>query len=700
MSTFTLSGPGLVLTFDHSGDRLLLVQMQRVGEPPMLHGEASAGQAGPGPVGNPLAVVIHDGPHAGSYGIGSFRVKKLEKTDTRLLAYLAHDAVPMELAIEVEVEGHVATWRGQACWAGTSPAEIEIYFPIFSRLRFSSSGADRALVATISGAVLEPLSAVNFHKPYLGNVACPAFIVEGGGRGLAVLDDNRADLAADPGACVRRSHVIGNRFPLPVHTHWPPRDDPAPAGGDGPFAGICHSRRFGPQASTHVDDLTAEGGKVALPMICLGDAADLGPVRTFAYAGSWRAGAAWLRDQRRHVPFRSSPAEWYRRTTFVSEHQGDAMLRDGLSFYDYPKILAMKQRLGSDFFHMYGFHDPEVLGTTQNWLNRGDYYFAAQNLGGFEGVRRGVEAIHRQGGRIIYYVEGLIMWKRSRIGRSNGRDWALMKADGSYDEHYKGFWHMCPACEGWCEWLARTCADIVQSTSIDGFFIDSVCATHNHRCYNPAHNHPHPDVWNWGVRQMLRRVRESVDAVNPGTILIVEGCGDLAREHADGFLSHGHAWTGMRLDEPFVRFLHPQMRAFESWSSRRETSPEKPMERLHIWNSVNGYRIYAHNPDCGEMAELGVRTRRYYDMYPEICDGEMSVLEVGCENCMAQLFEGAPPVITVGNGTGQPVQATLSIPVPCGMLFDRVDSQRVPVVDGRAKMELGAWEVRAFEVRG
>jgi len=76
------------------------------------------------------------------------------------------------------------------------------------------------------------------------------------------------------------------------------------------------------------------------------------------------------------------------------------------------------------------------------------------------------------------------------------------------------------------------------------------------------------------------------------------------------------------------------------------------------------------------------------------------VLEVGCENCMAQLFDGAPPVITVGNATSQPVQAALTIPVPCGMLFDRVDSRRVPVVDGRATMELGAWEVRAFEVRG
>lgn len=310
-----------------------------------------------------------------------------------------------------------------------------------------------------------------------------------------------------------------------------------------------------------------------------------------------------------------------------------------------------------------------------------------------------MDAIHRQGGRIIYYVEGLIMWKRSRIGHTKGKEWALMKADGAYDDHYKGFWHMCPACAGWCDWIAETCAEIVKTTGIDGFFIDSMCATHNHRCYNPDHRHPHPDVWNWGVRKMMRRIREATDAVDPGTILIVEGCGDITREFADGFLSHGHSWSGMALDEPVVRFLHPDMRAFESWASRREIAAEKPMEKLHVWNSVNGYRIYAHNPDCDEMADLGVRTRRYYDAFPEICDNDMSVLEVECDNCIAQLFEGAPPVITAGNVTGGHAQARLDLPISCGMLFDRVDSKRVPVVDGRAEFSLAPWEFRAFEIR-
>jgi hypothetical protein len=118
-----------------------------------------------------------------------------------------------------------------------------------------------------------------------------------------------------------------------------------------------------------------------------------------------------------------------------------------------------------------------------------------------------------------------------------------------------------------------------------------------------------------------------------------------------------------------------------------------------VWNSVNGQRIYSHTPDCAQMAALGARTRRYYDMFPEICDNEMSVHDVKTENCRAQLFEGRPQVITVGNLSAQKAKAKLTVPVPCGILFDRVDSLRVPVDKGRAALELEPWEFRAFEVR-
>jgi hypothetical protein len=234
---------------------------------------------------------------------------------------------------------------------------------------------------------------------------------------------------------------------------------------------------------------------------------------------------------------------------------------------------------------------------------------------------------------------------------------------------------------------------------VDGFFIDSTTATHFHRCYNLAHHHPHPDVWNWGIRQMLRIVREEVDRVNPQTILFVEGAADMAREFADGFITHSHMWTGKMFTEPFVRYVYPQMRAFESRGSIQEMANYHPIQYLQNWNAVTGHRIYTHAQDENETASAGRRIRQYYDLYPEVCDNQMSALDVLVSGCAAYLFEAMPMVMTVANLTDQPARASLTLPTPCGLLFDRVTGQRVPVLDKQAILMLGPWEFVVFELR-
>lgn len=196
---------------------------------------------------------------------------------------------------------------------------------------------------------------------------------------------------------------------------------------------------------------------------------------------------------------------------------------------------------------------------------------------------------------------------------------------------------------------------------------------------------------------MLRRVREEVDKVNPETILFAEGCADIGREFVDGFISHGHDWSQMTLHEPLVRFIHPDMRTFESW--RDHPNFPAPPQRQHVWNSVHGIRIYAHNPQREEMAPYSLQTRQYYNAYPEICDNDISQLAPNYEHGIAELFTGAPPILTVGNPTNAPTTATVRIPVPCGVLFDRVDGMRVPVTNGVANIALEPWGFRAFEVR-
>jgi hypothetical protein len=241
-------------------------------------------------------------------------------------------------------------------------------------------------------------------------------------------------------------------------------------------------------------------------------------------------------------------------------------------------------------------------------------------------------------------------------------------------------------------------------TGVDGFFIDSLCATHFHRCFNPAHNHPHPDVWNWGVRRLLARVREEVDKVNPETLLLVEGAGDLAREFADGSICHSHDWTREHLTVPLLRFMHPDMRSYESWrphpAKGGKPVGQKP-ERFHplnTWNAVHGQRIYVGKHNAG-MEQEAQRVRRYYDAFPEICDAPLSEQGVECEGGDAELFESKARVLTAGNLEDTPADVTIRLPVPAGVLFDRVEGLRVPVMDGVARLDMQPHKFRAFEVR-
>jgi hypothetical protein len=96
---------------------------------------------------------------------------------------------------------------------------------------------------------------------------------------------------------------------------------------------------------------------------------------------------------------------------------------------------------------------------------------------------------------------------------------------------------------------------------------------------------------------------------------------------------------------------------------------------------------------------LSLRTRRYYDAYPELSENPISLLDAKCTGCLTELFEGRRMVVSAGNPTGEEVEATLSVPAKGAVLFDRVDGLRLPLERGTAKLKLRPWEFRCFELR-
>jgi len=120
-----------------------------------------------------------------------------------------------------------------------------------------------------------------------------------------------------------------------------------------------------------------------------------------------------------------------------------------------------------------------------------------------------------------------------------------------------------------------------------------------------------------------------------------------------------------------------------------------------LWNAVQGYRVFMEQESHEDLAPMGRRVREYYDLYPEICDAQVSGDDVQSANCMTQWFEGLPSVVTCGNDSDAARLITLEFPVatPVALLFDRRDQKRISVISGKAQFQMEPWEYRAFELR-
>src|ERR1035437_1654599 len=139
---YSIGQSSLQIVFVQENDRLRLTGLGRRDESPMLYADVQMHEAGAGPLGNPLAIIIREGAHKGIYGMDSFHLLQSSHTSDRVLAYLAHDTLPILLALDISVEGNVANWSGQVLWNGNDAVDMDVYFPLLSRVRFSASARD------------------------------------------------------------------------------------------------------------------------------------------------------------------------------------------------------------------------------------------------------------------------------------------------------------------------------------------------------------------------------------------------------------------------------------------------------------------------------------------------------------------------------------------------------------------------------
>lgn len=191
------------------------------------------------------------------------------------------------------------------------------------------------------------------------------------------------------------------------------------------------------------------------------------------------------------------------------------------SFHDLDKMLMDARRMGSNVLYLVDYWEPD-------YEHKSDYR-PKLKWGGDAAFRDGVDKVHRLGGRVIVYLEALIITRDTELGRGVGREWAMMNASGGYYPYYgrDRFYLMYPGeGSGWGEYLAEVAGRLARDFKIDGVHLDSYGVHLDHVL--PDHNPKHPDGRNTesfhrGAVRLVKRVREELRRHIPDAVVILEG---------------------------------------------------------------------------------------------------------------------------------------------------------------------------------
>ena len=166
-------------------------------------------------------------------------------------------------------------------------------------------------------------------------------------------------------------------------------------------------------------------------------------------------------------------------------------------------------------------------------------YDVRQDLGGPEAFQEGSVRVERLGRVVGLYVAMQTCRYDSpflkKYPNMKPEDWLLMPTPDTKPPNALSF-YMCPRYLVWQDHLAATCARLVKETGAKYIRIDEFGHTFL-TCYNPAHHHNDPIDGHTEMLELLRKIREAVDEVDPDVALFTETATDLVSIHFDGTLA-------------------------------------------------------------------------------------------------------------------------------------------------------------------
>ena len=142
------------------------------------------------------------------------------------------------------------------------------------------------------------------------------------------------------------------------------------------------------------------------------------------------------------------------------------------SFEELPKLLDEAKQFGTDIIYLWDYWARATEGGRPAYWKKDDY-IPRSGLGGDSAFRNGIQNVHRQGGRVIVYVESFIIFDYSQFGKEYGQLWGSSFPDGNLYRYYKGYYTMAATFRHWQDYLVGIAEKLVRDYNVDGIFLDS-----------------------------------------------------------------------------------------------------------------------------------------------------------------------------------------------------------------------------------
>lgn len=247
------------------------------------------------------------------------------------------------------------------------------------------------------------------------------------------------------------------------------------------------------------------------------------------------AAAAFAQAERKpRYPDRPDIPEWWQNTrafycplansgagSSLMKYKTERLPAGFKSFSDLDLMLDDARAIGTNVVYLVDYWEPD-------YEHKSDYRPKAK-WGGEEAFRAGIDKVHQRGGRVILYLEALIIHRQTELGRTKGPQWAVMDENGEYLPYYgrQQYYIMYPGpgC-GWVDYIAGVAERLARDYRIDGVHLDSYGVHLDH--VKPDHNPLHPrgkdvETFHRGAVELVRRVRAAIRKHVPKAVVLLEG---------------------------------------------------------------------------------------------------------------------------------------------------------------------------------